>query len=155
MFSHFTDTFTFFSFLFMKTHCDPRIRGCVLRAYIRQRKHPSWTSYFVRYRDIQDDNFGDKHFNFDVDGHNYHILRTGAYPYIKYHCTKRPNEDLTKENNFYRLITIINLGLPCFLYGLAAVALIRHKERVDFVRENGQKATVHIHFLIEEQHDRC
>lgn len=31
--------------------------------------------FFIFLRDVQDDNFGDKHFNFDVDGHNYYILR--------------------------------------------------------------------------------
>uniref|UniRef100_A0A1I8AUB0 RSN1_7TM domain-containing protein n=1 Tax=Steinernema glaseri TaxID=37863 RepID=A0A1I8AUB0_9BILA len=100
----------------------------VLRAYIRQRDHPSWTSYFIAYRRIQDDNFGEKHFNFDVDGHNYHVLRTGCFPYIKYHCTKRPREDLSFDNNLYKLITVANLGIPCLLYGLAAVGLISHTE---------------------------
>lgn len=47
----------------------------VLTAYIRKRNYPSWTSYFIAYKHIQDDNFGEKHFNFDVDGHNYHVLR--------------------------------------------------------------------------------
>ncbi|CAJ0573304.1 unnamed protein product, partial [Mesorhabditis spiculigera] len=122
----------------------------VLRAYLRQRSHPSWTSYFIRYRDIQDDNFGEKHFNFCVDGHNYHILRTGAYPYIKYHCTKRPHQDLSLENNLFRVITIVNLGLPCVLYGLAAVALIRHREEVALPGGH----VVPIHFLIYEDHDR-
>lgn len=32
--------------------------------------------YFIHHsRDVQDDNFGDKHFNFNVDGQNYCILR--------------------------------------------------------------------------------
>ena len=51
----------------------------VLAAYIKKRNYPSWTSYFVAYKDIQDDNFGEKHFNFEVDGRNYHILRSVSF----------------------------------------------------------------------------
>uniref|UniRef100_A0A7E4V673 CX domain-containing protein n=1 Tax=Panagrellus redivivus TaxID=6233 RepID=A0A7E4V673_PANRE len=121
----------------------------VLTAYIRKRAHPSWTSYFVAYREVNDDHFGEKHFNFAVDGHNYHILRTGCYPYIKYHCTQRPFADLTSENRLFQLITVANLGIPCLLYGLAAIGLIRH---VDHVVEPRSNVRVNINFLILEDH---
>lgn len=39
---------------------------------------------------------------FLVDGANYHVLRTGAFPFIKYHISRRPHEDLSLEDNFYR-----------------------------------------------------
>ncbi|KAK0424395.1 hypothetical protein QR680_008654 [Steinernema hermaphroditum] len=122
----------------------------VLCAYIRQRGHPSWTSFFVAYRCIQDNHFGEKHFNFDVDGHNYHVLRTGCFPYIKYHCTKRPHEDLSFDNRLYKFITVANLGIPCLLYGLAAVGLISHRE---YVVEPRTGVRVPINFLIKEDHN--
>ncbi len=49
----------------------------ILRCYIRQRNYPPWTSYFILQYDCLNDQFGQSHFEFDVDGHNYHILRTG------------------------------------------------------------------------------
>ncbi|KAK0424396.1 hypothetical protein QR680_008654 [Steinernema hermaphroditum] len=115
----------------------------VLCAYIRQRGHPSWTSFFVAYRCIQDNHFGEKHFNFDVDGHNYHVLRTGCFPYIKYHCTKRPHEDLSFDNRLYKFITVANLGIPCLLYGLAAVGLISHREYVKIITETARAPAGH------------
>ncbi|CAG9529870.1 unnamed protein product [Cercopithifilaria johnstoni] len=51
----------------------------IVKSYIQSRKYPTWTSFFLLYRDVQDDNFGDKHFNFNVDGHNYCILRQLLY----------------------------------------------------------------------------
>ena len=39
---------------------------------------------------------------FQVDGANYHVLRTGAFPFIKYRISRRPHEDLSLEDNFYR-----------------------------------------------------
>lgn len=64
-----------------------------------------------KYRDVQNDQWGKSHFNWTLDtGTNYHILRTGAYPYMKYHCTKRPYQDLTLDDNFMKFIKIINLG---------------------------------------------
>ncbi|XP_064551325.1 uncharacterized protein C15orf61 homolog [Drosophila montana] len=71
------------------------------------------------------------HFNWTLDtGANYHILRTGCYPYMKYHCSKREVQDLTLEDNFFRFLKVINLGLPMLFYGLAAIRLISHKEIV-------------------------
>lgn len=71
-------------------------------------------------------------------------------PYIKYHCTKRPVEDLSSEDRLYRLITVANLGVPCVLYGLAALALIRHTETIE---DEQTKKTVPVHFLIKEDHN--
>ncbi|CAD6197857.1 unnamed protein product [Caenorhabditis auriculariae] len=122
----------------------------VLAAYLEKRQFPSWTSYFIRYRDIQDNDYGRKHFNFSVKGHNYHVLRVGCYPYIKYHCTRRPYADLSFEDRFFRLITVANLGIPCALYGLAAIFLIRHR---DDVVEPTTRQRVTLHFLIEEVHN--
>ncbi|CEF67669.1 Hypothetical protein SRAE_2000233000 [Strongyloides ratti] len=121
----------------------------ILTSYIRQRNYPSWTSYFIPYIYIQDDHFARKHFNFSVDGHNYHVLRVGAFPYIKYHCTKRPVENLTVEDNIYRIITVINLCIPCLLYGISAIFLIRH---TDFVKDKKSGANIPIYFLIKEDH---
>ena len=42
------------------------------------------------------------YFQFQVDGANYHVLRTGAFPFIKYHISRRPHQDLSLEDNFYR-----------------------------------------------------
>ncbi|KJH53560.1 hypothetical protein DICVIV_00305 [Dictyocaulus viviparus] len=78
------------------------------------------------------------------------LHRVGCFPYIKYHCTKRPVQDLSFENNLYRLITIANLGLPCLLYGLAAVFLIKHTE---IIEDEETKKLVRIHFLIKEDHN--
>ncbi|KAK6030140.1 hypothetical protein OSTOST_03737 [Ostertagia ostertagi] len=42
------------------------------------------------------------------------FFRVGCFPYIKYHCTKRPVQDLSAENRLYRLITVVNLGIHAF-----------------------------------------
>ena len=117
----------------------------VLTKYLLQRDLPPWTSYFVKYNDIINDQRGFSHFNWAVKGKNYHILRTGCYPYIKYHCTCRPHEDLTAEDSLFRIIKIMNLGLPCLAYGIAAEFLISHREFVET-----SKGRVTIHFLYKE-----
>lgn len=67
--------------------------------------------FHAQYRDVKNDQWGKSHFNWKLDtGTNYHILRTGCYPYMKYHCTKRPYQDLTLDDNFMKFIKIINLG---------------------------------------------
>ncbi|XP_037296491.1 uncharacterized protein C15orf61 homolog isoform X1 [Manduca sexta] len=117
----------------------------VLTSYLKQCNEPPWTSYFVKYRSVKDDQFGMSNFNWKVGKSNYQILRTGCFPYIKYHCSKRIQEDLDTSDKFMRYIKIINLGIPCLLYGLAATQLIRHQEIV-----YTSKGPVTIYFLLPE-----
>ncbi|UJR07932.1 hypothetical protein I4U23_012215 [Adineta vaga] len=119
----------------------------VLRCHIQQRNYPPWTSYFLSQFDCLNDQFGQSHFEFDIDGHNYHILRTGCFPYIKYHCTQRPKTlDLSSENRLYTFFKLFNLGLPTLMYGLSAIFLIRHYEIV----KTKQHGSVKIYFLLKE-----
>ena len=102
--------------------------SAAVTAYLRQRNLPPWTAFYIRQKDVYNDQFGMSHFNWNVDGTNYCILRMGCYPYIKYHCTQAPMTDLRVENVFYGFLKLINLGFPCLLYGLIGMVLARHIE---------------------------
>lgn len=102
----------------------------VLQCFLRSRNYPHWTAWYVPYCSAHNDLFGKSHFNFKVDEENYHILRTGAFPFIKFHCTKMPESDLQLENTFYGLLKVINLGIPTLAYGIAGLLWAKHFETV-------------------------
>ena len=56
------------------------------------------------------DQFGLSHFNWEVGTTNYTVLRTGCFPFIKYHCIQRPHQDLQVEDKFYTALKLFNLG---------------------------------------------
>ncbi|XP_052008773.1 uncharacterized protein C15orf61 homolog [Xyrauchen texanus] len=102
----------------------------VLTCHLTQRKLPPWTSFCVRYSAVINDQFGLSNFNWLVQGVNYQILRTGAFPFIKYHCTKTPNQNLDFENTFFGALKFINLGIPCLAYGLGSWMVVGVTETV-------------------------
>lgn len=74
------------------------------------RWHKHGLSRYVPYCFVKNDLWGKSHFNHDVDGVNYHILRTGAFPFVKFHCSQRPPQNLQLENVFYGALKVLNLG---------------------------------------------
>ena len=58
------------------------------------------------------------------------MLRTGAFPFIKYHISKRQYEDLQVEDIFYRVLKVLNFGFPTLLYGIAGLVMTKHTEVV-------------------------
>ncbi|XP_051580242.1 uncharacterized protein C15orf61-like [Myxocyprinus asiaticus] len=102
----------------------------VLTCHLTQRKLPPWTSFCVRYSAVINDQFGLSNFNWQVQGVNYQILRTGAFPFIKYHCTRAPPQNLDFENTFFGALKVINLGIPCLAYGLGSWMVVGVTETV-------------------------
>jgi hypothetical protein len=82
----------------------------VLTSQLRQRDHPHWTAWYVARCDVHDDLWGRSHFNYDVDGKNYQVLRTGAFPFIKFHCSRATWSNLDVEDKFFRFLKVANLG---------------------------------------------
>ncbi|KAF7277842.1 hypothetical protein GWI33_009099 [Rhynchophorus ferrugineus] len=84
----------------------------VLSRYLMQCNEPPWTSYFIKYSSIRDDQW---------------------------------EPDLSIEDAFFRAIKVVNLGLPCLAYGIAAIYLIKHREIV-----HTDKSNIEIYFLYPE-----
>lgn len=118
----------------------------VLTCHLRHRQLPHWTSFCVYKTHVINDQYGQSHFNWIVDGTNYHILRTGCFPFIKYHCTRRPYQDLDKENNLYTCLKLVNLGIPTLAYGVGSWMLVTASEEVQT-----SKGKIKIYFLNQEQ----
>jgi len=88
----------------------------VLDAYLRQQASPFWTAYFVKQKDIVNDQFTQTCFIHRIDEKNeYLILRTACFPFVKYHCSKITKKEhnlvqIKLQNKFYNMIKIMNLG---------------------------------------------
>lgn len=137
---------TFIPYRLLSFNCRKKPKASeVLTAHLRQRNFPHWTSFFVKKSSICNDQFGKSHFNWTVDNVNYHVLRTGCWPYLKYHCTKRNYENLQTENIFYGFLKILNFGIPCLAYGISAWFLVSFEETV-----KTRKGDVEVFFWYEE-----
>ncbi|KAE8618500.1 hypothetical protein XENTR_v10009404 [Xenopus tropicalis] len=117
----------------------------VLTQHLLQRNLPPWTSYCVKYSSVSNDQFALSNFNWDVKGTNYHILRTGCFPFIKYHCSRAAPQDLRLHNLFFTALKAINLGIPTLMYGLGSWLFARVTETVPT-----SCGPVTIYFLIKE-----
>ncbi|XP_076443366.1 uncharacterized protein C15orf61-like isoform X1 [Babylonia areolata] len=126
-------------------HSNKPLASEVLTCHLRQRHLPHWTSFCVHQRAVVNDQFGRSHFNWAVGGANYHVLRTGCFPYIKYHCSRRGPQDLDREDRFYTWLKLVNLGIPTLAYGVGSWMLVRVTEEVQT-----SKGKVKVFFLNQE-----
>ena len=120
----------------------------LLTSHLVQRRLPHWTSFFVPYKSVVNNQVGLSHFNWEVQGANYHILRTGCFPFIKYHCTKAAFQDLSIDNKFFGLLKLMNLGVPTLAYGIVSIFLVSHSEVVQT-----KYGPVKVYFHIKEDHN--
>lgn len=135
--------------LFRGHSIGPRPKASeVLTQHLLQRKLPHWTSFCVKYSSVCNDQFGLSYFNWEVQGANYHILRTGCFPFVKYHCSKAPWQDLRLANQLFTVLKLINLGIPTLLYGISSWFFARITETV-----HTNSGSVTIYFAYKENEE--
>uniref|UniRef100_A0A8D0E908 Chromosome 15 open reading frame 61 n=1 Tax=Salvator merianae TaxID=96440 RepID=A0A8D0E908_SALMN len=117
----------------------------VLSRHLLQRRLPPWTSFCVKYSAVRNDQFGRSHFNWEVAGANYHVLRTGCFPFVKYHCSRAPRQDLGRHDAAFGALKLLNLGIPTLLYGIGSWFFVRVTETV-----HTRYGPVTIYFLNKE-----
>lgn len=83
-----------------------------------------------------------------VDGVNYQILRTGCWPYIKYHCTVMNVFDCTSINMIIRVSKLF-IFPACPAYGLAAFFLLQSRKKGTASYTFDGKF-VNLYFLLDE-----
>lgn len=96
----------------------------VLNCYLKQENYPYWTAYFVKYKDVVNDQFHLTCFlNKTENNSTYLVLRTGCFPFIKYHCSKLDDKNMVDieyikfQNKFFNFIKLINFGIAKILKG--------------------------------------
>lgn len=94
----------------------------VLNCYLKQENYPHWTAFFLKYKDVINDQFFLSTFiNVTENNSSYLILRTGCFPFIKYHCSKIEKKDhidpesLKLQNHFFNIIKVTNFGIVNFV----------------------------------------
>lgn len=117
----------------------------VLSSHLRGRGLPPWTSFCVPYSVVRNDQFGLSSFNWAVDGTNYRVLRTGCFPFIKYHCSRALPTHLDTEDRLFGALKLLNLGIPTLAYGIGSWFLANVTETVQT-----QHGPVTIYFLNKE-----
>uniref|UniRef100_A0A8C0UFL1 Uncharacterized protein n=1 Tax=Cyanistes caeruleus TaxID=156563 RepID=A0A8C0UFL1_CYACU len=108
---------------------------------VRSRAHWLWVPYSA----VHNDQFGLSHFNWPVDGANYLVLRTGCFPFIKYHCSRSAPQDLALQDAFFTALKVLNAGIPTLLYGIGSWFFARVTETV-----HTSHGPVTIYFLNKE-----
>ncbi|XP_037877400.1 uncharacterized protein C15orf61 homolog isoform X2 [Bombyx mori] len=115
----------------------------VLTAYLTQCNEPPWTSYFVKYSYVKDDQFGMSNFNWK--GAPRQPVGRRRHPARAVGVDNRAGEGSIPIFPYSLCYPLCALGIPCLLYGLAATQLIRHEELV-----HTSKGPVPIYFLLPE-----
>ncbi|KAL0487244.1 1 TM domain-containing transmembrane protein [Acrasis kona] len=76
---------------------------------------------------LLDQTDGDNKNKHSSDLFYYNIYRTGCFPFIKYYCvrTNKQQTEIGWEEQMYRIIKFINLGIPTLAYGMISLIMVK------------------------------